>query len=212
MADKISSRQHQILKLLLENKAGLSMDELAKALEISRNAVAQHFACLEKKGYLQLCALNKTAGRPVRSYTLTEAGINYFPKQYAWFSQLMLTDLKQSLGSVAFEAYLRKLALTLSQALLPQFADKEIPARLQLLLTVMNDLGFEAKQSENSAADNIAVIEASNCIYHDLAQKHAEMCEFDKTLISTLLATKIEHVTCMAKGDHICAFSIKNQP
>jgi hypothetical protein len=28
MAEKIRSRQHQILKLLLENKAGLSIDEI----------------------------------------------------------------------------------------------------------------------------------------------------------------------------------------
>ena len=133
MAVKIGSRQHQILKLLLENKGGLTIDEIAAALEISRNAVTQHFAKLEKQGYLQPGSLNKTAGRPVCAYTLTQAGLNYFPKQYAWFAELILADLKQSLGSENFAAYLQKLAGVLSDRLLPQFADKDQAERLKLL-------------------------------------------------------------------------------
>ena len=37
MTNKISSRQRQILDLLLKNKAGLSIDEIANELDISRN-------------------------------------------------------------------------------------------------------------------------------------------------------------------------------
>jgi predicted ArsR family transcriptional regulator len=209
MANQLSSRQHQILNLLLENKDGLTIDEIAAALEISRNAVAQHFASLEKKGYLQPSTLNKTAGRPVCRYTLTTMGVNYFPKQYAWFAELILSDLKQSMGSEGFAAYLQKLAGTLSESLLPQFVGKNTDDRLKLLLSVMDGLGFQAKLTQNAETQQIA-IEASNCIYHDLAQEYEEVCEFDKTLISTLSATQIEHLKCMAKGDHLCAFSIKS--
>jgi|PlaIllAssembly_1097288.scaffolds.fasta_scaffold87500_2 predicted ArsR family transcriptional regulator len=42
MTGKIRSRLQQILQLLFENKAGLSIDEIATALNISRNAVRQH--------------------------------------------------------------------------------------------------------------------------------------------------------------------------
>jgi len=66
MTEKIRPRQHQILKRLLENKAGLSIDEITTALNISRNAVQQHFAVLERDGYIHAGVLNKTAGRPVR--------------------------------------------------------------------------------------------------------------------------------------------------
>jgi len=52
MAEKVGSRQQQILNLLLEKKAGLSIDEIATALNISRNAVQQHFTVLERDGYI----------------------------------------------------------------------------------------------------------------------------------------------------------------
>ena len=210
MAEKVGSRQQQILNLLLENKAGLSIDEIATALNISRNAVQQHFTVLERDGYIQAGVLNKTAGRPVRSYVLTEAGINSFPKQYAWFSDLILTDLKNELGTDAFQRYLRKLSSNLSQSLLPQFEGKQTDERIEALLKVMDGLGFNVRNMTDSGSTE-QTIEACNCIYHDLAQKHEEICEFDKTLISTLLDKEIEHIECMAKGGAVCRFKIFNK-
>lgn len=210
MTEKIKPRQQQILKLLLENKAGLSIDEIATALDISRNAVQQHFAVLEKDGYIQTGVFNKTAGRPVRRFVLTEAGINSFPKQYAWFSELILTDLKNEMGSDAFQRYLHKLASNLSQSLLPQFIGKPPEERLDGLLNVMDSLGFQTKKLTNSDS-NEPMIEACNCIYHDLAQKHEEICEFDRTLMSSLLDKDIEQVECMAKGGAVCCFKLINK-
>jgi DeoR family suf operon transcriptional repressor len=210
MIEKIRPRQQQILKLLLENKAGLSIDEVATALNISRNAVQQHFAVLERDGYIQAGVLNKTAGRPVRSFVLTKAGINSFPKQYAWFSELILADMKNEMGSEAFQHYLHKLGSNLSQSLLPQFEGKQTGERIEALLKVMDGLGFDARNMTDSG-NNEQTIEARNCIYHDLAQKHEEICEFDRTLISSLLDKNIDHVECMAKGGAVCCFKIINK-
>lgn len=210
MADHIGSRQRQILELLLEHKEGLCIDEIAKTVNISRNAVQQHISALELEGYLQAGELNKTAGRPVRRYVLTEAGINSFPKQYAWFSELILTDLKNELGSEAFQRYLHKLGNNLSQSLLSRFEGKQSDERIEELQKVMNELGFKTKDTINSGS-NERTIEACNCIYHDLAQKHEEICEFDKTLMSSLLDKDIELVECMAKGGTACRFKIINK-
>ena len=46
----MSERQKQLLKLLRGSKPGLSVEELSKALEITRNAVRQHLATLEVGG------------------------------------------------------------------------------------------------------------------------------------------------------------------
>ncbi len=209
MTDKIKSRQQQILNLLLENKAGLSIDEIATALNISRNAVQQHFTVLERDGYIQMGVLNKTAGRPVRSYVLTQAGINSFPKQYAWFSELMLSDLKNEMGSEAFQRYMHRLGKHLSESLLSRFKGKNTDERIEELLNIMDELGFKTCKVTDSHSHDRS-IEASNCIYHDLAQQHEEICEFDRTLLSSLLDRTIEHTECMAKGGAVCRFKIIN--
>ena len=208
MSSKVSPRQRQILDLFLKNRAGLSIDEIASTFSISRNAVQQHLSSLEKEGYIQMGELKKTAGRPVRTFVLTEMGLNFFPKQYAWFSELILSDLKNEQGEEAFKAYLQKLGNTLAQSLLARFEGKKIDARIDELINIMEDLGYQASATKDSDTGN-QYIEACNCIYHDLAQKHQEICELDKSLISTVLNKEIESVECMAKGEHICRFKIK---
>lgn len=211
MTETLSERQRQILELLLQNKQGLNMDEIAGRMIISRNAVRQHMAGLISEGYVQAGTLQKTAGRPVRNYILTESGINSFPKQYAWFSELMLTALKDELGPEAFEQYMRRLGHKLSQDLSARFKGKSCQEKLPEMLDLMNGLGFKTSL-EPGAAENCATLVACNCVYHDLAQKHPEICEFDRTLISALLDKKIAHVECMAKGGQACRFKIIQDP
>jgi predicted ArsR family transcriptional regulator len=210
MNERIGSRQYQILELLLKNRVGLSINEIAGSLNISRNAVQQHFVSLESNGYMQKGEFKKTGGRPVRLFILTEQGVNCFPKQYAWFSELILADLKQQMGTDAFRRYLQKLGSSLSQTLLPRFEGKTQDQRMHELIEVMGGLGYQAT-AKKTAGNKGYVIEACNCIYHDLAQKYDEICELDKTLISTLLDKDVELVECMAKTGHVCRFKINQR-
>jgi predicted ArsR family transcriptional regulator len=208
MTDHLGSRQRQILELLLINKEGLYIDEIARQLNISRNAVQQHIVTLEADGYLQMGELNKTAGRPVRRYVLTEAGINSFPKQYAWFSELMLMELKNEIGSDAFLRYMQKLGEHISQRYLHRFIGKSADQRQEELLNIMDELGFKTDNKPDSTQKAQSTIKAYNCIFHDLAQKHNEICQFDLTLVRILLEKDIELTTCMAQGHGVCCFKI----
>lgn len=207
MSQKISPRQHQILEYLLENRHGLSVDELAKVLNISRTGVQQHFVVLERDGYIKKSTLNKTAGRPVTIYVITDKGCNYFPKQYAWFSELMLSDLQQEMSSEHFKHYMQKIAGKLADKLIHKFEGKDFDRRLDELLSIMANLGFQVRIDDSGPGS--PEILANNCIYHDLAQKHHEICEFDLTLMSSLLDKEIEQLSCMVKGDCNCRFRIK---
>lgn len=208
MADHIGSRQRQILELLLEHKEGLCIDEIAKTVNISRNAVQQHVSALELEGYLQAGELTKTAGRPVRSYVLTEAGINSFPKQYAWFSTLMLADLKNEIGHEAFQRYMYRLGDSLSQSYKYRFAGKKPGERREELLKIMDDLGYKTGNKTDANGSDPTTIKAYNCIFHDLAQKHNEICKFDIALMTSLLEKDVELTECMAKGSGVCCFKI----
>jgi len=206
----VSPRQHQILEHLLENRTGLSIDALAKVLDISRAAVQQHIVGLEGDGYIKKTALNKTAGRPVVIYGITDKGINYFPKQYAWFSDLILSELRQEMGAEGFKDYMQRLGIRLAKDLSSQFEGKNLNDRMDELLLIMTNLGFQVtKDVEPETSES--VVRANNCIYHDLAQKHNEICAFDLALMSSLLDKEVEQLSCMAKGDCACRFRIKDK-
>lgn len=205
MIRQTGSRQEQILTLLLNAAGGMSIDEIAARLEISRNAVKQHLVVLEKQQLVQEAALNSTGGRPARSYTLTEMGVNRFPKQYAWFCNLLIDELAAEMDTQALENMMWKLGIKLGVSLIPQFANKEPAEKLTALVQLMQGLGYHAEVEMEASEPSIRAV---NCVYHDLAQKHPEICHFDQALIATLLDKPVRQTACMAKKDCACCFML----
>jgi DeoR family transcriptional regulator, suf operon transcriptional repressor len=205
MIKQNGSRQEQILTLLLNAAVGMSIDEIAAKLEISRNAVKQHLVVLEKQQLVREAALNSTGGRPARSYALTEQGVNRFPKQYAWFCSLLIDELATGMDTQALEQMMWKLGVKLGKSLLPQFSDKQPAEKLEGLVQLMQSLGYHA---EIDSVGTETGIKAVNCVYHDLAKKHPEICYFDQALIATLLDKTILQTACMAKNDCACCFKL----
>ncbi len=205
--NKISQRQHEILEHFLAHKQGLSIDELTESLGISRTAVQQHFIALENDGYIEKNAFDKTAGRPLARYAITDKGINHFPKHYAFLADLMLENLLETISSEDGEIYMTKLGGKLAGQL-HQFAGKTLNERVPMLVETMNDLGFVVQETEN--AEGKKCLQACNCIYHDLAQKYPQICQFDLALIKTTLGESVELTRNMAKGDTVCEFLISN--
>ncbi len=203
MPNQTGSRQEELLTLLLATKTGLSIDHLAEQLAISRNAVKKHLDTLEKLNLVQTATLNITGGRPSRNYKLTNQGINYFTKQYAWFADLVLTEMKLEMGEQAFSQFMQRLGSKLGQTLAPQFIDKTASEKVEILASIMQNLGYQASVSQT---DGCLTITAINCVFHDLAQEHKELCEFDRTLIRTLLGNPVEQTECMAKQGCVCSF------
>jgi DeoR family suf operon transcriptional repressor len=111
------------------------------------------------------------------------------------------------MGSDAFKRYMQKLGVSLAQKLIPRLAGMPPDDRLEELLRIMNDLGFQTKVVDDPSGGKKTIV-ASNCVYHDLAKKHQEICEFDRVLISSLLEKDVEHAECMAKGCATCNFKI----
>ncbi|MBS3964800.1 MAG: HTH domain-containing protein [Methylomonas sp.] len=205
MKTETGTRQAQLMTLLLDSESGLSIDELAAKLGISRNAVKQHLVVLEKRQQVFEAHLSNTGGRPARIYALTQDGIQQFPKQYAWFCNLLLDELAADLYPDAFERLMWNMGVKLATSLLPQFTGLTAIQKQQALVELMQNLGYHAELRHE---DGQAVIRASHCVYHDLALKHPALCQFDKALMATLLNAPVAQTHCMARKDCDCRFNL----
>lgn len=210
LQENANSTQHRILNQLLFNKSGLSIDEMANTLQVTRTAIQQQFVALERDGLIKKKQTNRTAGRPVNIYELTDSGINSFPKQYAWFSEIVLNDLLEELGETRFLEFMQRLGRKMAGQLKAKISGKHFDSNLRELVNLMSELGFQA-QSGIKTETGEHTITAVNCIHHDLAKKHQAVCSFDISLMSNLLEKNIKHTQCMAKGDCLCEFVIQDQ-
>ena len=199
------NRQRELLEKLLYKKIGLTIDDLAKELKISRNAVQQHTLALEKGGYIEKGELTSTGGRPSQVYVLSEKGVDLFPKQYSWFSELLLGSLKSQLGTEGLEIKMHEIAKNLAESLKPKLTGMSLSEKIFEVSRIMQELGFESEVDEGEGFPSIV---AHNCVYHHLAKEFEEVCQLDRSLLESLLDREINHEECIIKGGEVCKFKI----
>ncbi|CAG9934063.1 helix-turn-helix transcriptional regulator [Candidatus Nitrotoga arctica] len=208
MLELLGNRQQELLKLLLKNKGGLTLEELSEYLKITRNAVRQHIAALENNGIVTEGVTRPSRGRPEQLYVLTDEGKEFFPRNYSWFAQLMVESIAQESGIAGLRERLGTMGEGVAQQLLSQNSGlKTREQKVEKLSEVMEQLGYNTRSfAVNSDA---LTIEADNCIFHNLAMKNPEICQFDLALLSTFTDSTVNHEECMAKGGNVCRFKFK---
>jgi predicted ArsR family transcriptional regulator len=202
----IGSSQQEVLNQLMERKSGVTLEELVTALGLSRTAVNQHLMVLEREGHVRRAAPRRTGGRPQNVYALTEAGTNLFPKQYSWFSKLLIQTLQQQMGVERLSAYMYDLGVKLSADLIPRLIGKNRAERIAEIVKIMNETGFIARTVSPEDPDKLPRVECKNCVYHDLSKDYPEVCRFDIGFLSGLMGAEVEHQACVQRGDESCRF------
>lgn len=210
MLNGFGQTQQQILKSLLENKEGLTIEKMVKALDITRTAIHQHVSSLERGGYVEKHVLAKTRGRPGQVYVLSDKGIHLFPKQYALFSELLVANLEKQLGTEGLENVLRQLGENIADDLRNRLVEKTADEQVAEIASIMQELGYQASVNLEGGK-RISTLTACNCVYHHLASKHSEVCSLDLALLSSLSGRKVEHTECMVRGGQACRFEFKGK-
>jgi DeoR family transcriptional regulator, suf operon transcriptional repressor len=208
MPPTANSRQ-DVLDQLLERRAGATLEELVAAIGLSRTAVNQHLTALESEGHIRKATPRKTGGRPQNVYVLTEEGANRFPKQYSWFSKLLIQTLREEMGEERLSRYMFDLGVKLSAGLIPRLVGKNRAERIVEIVNVMNESGFVARTLSPADSEKLPRVECKNCVYHDLSKDYPEVCRFDIGFLSGLTGAEIEHQACMQRGADSCRFRFR---
>lgn len=197
--------QSALMRLLLRNKAGLTIERIAHELDVTRTAVNQHLSSLERDGYVERRDIVATGGRPSRVFALSERGIHLFPKKYDLFSLKTLEALIGALGREEARKVLGRLGRELGAGIGGGLKDKDLSVRMKAITAALQDFGFEAHLEEGGRG-TAPVIGAFNCIYHSLARAHPDVCALDLALLREASGAEVDHIACMAKGDNACRF------
>ncbi|SRR5579885_35941 len=202
MGQELGATQQALLRLLLHNKDGLTIEALTRGLKVSRNAVRQHLAVLERDGKVARGPTQPTGGRPEQTYRLTPMGQELFPRQYSWFAEMLVDGLRDRLGAGEVARQFEALGKQAGRKIREGFSGEDSAQnRIADLAGKMTRLGYEAR-----AAKGEPEIEAQNCVFHKLALRNPDVCRFDLALLSAATGQDVEHKTCMARGDGKCRF------
>jgi predicted ArsR family transcriptional regulator len=205
MPEVFRERRRQLMRHLLRNKRGATIDELARAVGVTRTAVRQHLASLMRDGLVLAGETRPTGGRPERLFVLSPAGREEFPRRYSWFAQLLIEAIEKEHGTTGLRVRLGRIAA----AVVAQIRQRSPAAggrrqKVEALSGLMDELGYDARTAPD--LDGAPTIEADNCVFHELAARNPEVCQFDLALLSGFTSSKVTLHECMARGGHVCRF------
>ena len=184
------STRGRVVTLL--RRAGFTVDELARELDLTNNGVRAHLAVLERDGIVrQRGSVRRSSGggKPAYVYELTQEGENLFPKAYEPALRRLLDILSERLGSEESEALLKSVGRRLAEE--HSVRTNDAHARLESAVEIFNELGGLAELQER---DGTLVIRGYSCPLAGVTLDHPEVCRMAETLITELAGVPVyEH-------------------
>lgn len=201
----MKGRQQEIMDFLLaKGRDGADILELVQHLKITKTAVRGHLQSLEQLGFIQFKDSSTGVGRPRRLYLLTPTGAEAFPRQYSWLSNELLSLIAETSSSTEVVRLMQALAKKVAKNF-EDSKDTKPADRLKSAVALLNNLGYRAQLKQTDVRKG-AVVEAINCVYHSVAQRHPELCSFDVQLLRSTTQMDVKLETCIARGGQSCRF------
>jgi predicted ArsR family transcriptional regulator len=197
------STRGRVVTLL--RRAGFTVDELARELDLTDNGVRAHLAVLERDGIVrQRGSVRRSSGggKPAYVYELTQEGEDLFPKAYEPTLRRLLDVLGERLGPEESEALLRSVGRRLAEEHSTRADGAH--ARLESAVEALNELGGLAELEEQ---DGAVVIRGYSCPLAGVTPDHPDVCRMAETLVAELAGVPV-HERCDRGERPRCCFEI----
>jgi predicted ArsR family transcriptional regulator len=197
------STRGQIVTLL--RRANRTVEDLARALDLTDNGVRAHLAVLERDGIVrQRGSVRRSSGggKPAYVYELTQEGEDLFPKAYEATLRRLLDILSDQLGPQESEALLRSVGRRLAEEHSTRADGGH--ARLETAVEVLNELGGLTELEER---DGAVVIRGYSCPLAGVTPEHPEVCRMAEALVAEVAGVPV-HEHCDRGERPRCCFEI----
>ena len=205
----MQATRQRILELLRDAHV-LTVEELAEKLELTPVTVRHHLDILKTEGLVEVPEVRRrdAPGRPQYTFQLTPAALAFFPKNYQLFTNLMLSEIRDSMPQEQMERILSGVAVRMAaEANIP---GPEAPAeeRLQAAVDFLNSRGYVAEWERE--LDGTYVLRTHNCPYHEVSQQNTELCSMDLKLVTQLLGAETTRRERISTGGSCCSFVLSS--
>jgi predicted ArsR family transcriptional regulator len=203
---RISSRFFESTRgqiVLLLRNSNQTVNDLAKTLNLTDNAVRAHLLSLERDGLVVPRGTIKGFRKPHALYRLTDEARHLFPKSYDAVLNKLLDILKERLPASSLNEILRAVgeALAAGHPIDPEAATSE---RVAEALVALEAVGGAAKAV---VENGYVVIQSESCPFSDSVSEHEEVCKIAESMIERIVGKPVTE-TCDRTGLPRCRFAI----
>ena len=183
-----ASTKGQVAALL--RRGVTTVEELARELGLTDNAVRSHLAALERDGLIVQSGVRRGVGKPAFTYALTSDAERLFPKAYGALLRLMLDVLAERLPPDTLDDLLREMGHRLAAGQATSTGD--LRERVDGATALLGELGGLATVEEQGEG---FVILGCSCPLAAAVEGHPETCLLAETLLADVIGVPVRQ-TC----------------
>jgi predicted ArsR family transcriptional regulator len=198
----------QVIEFIKRNGSA-TIKELEDLLHVTTNAVRQHLQALQAAGYLERRQVNAGVGRPHHAYMITEKADELFACHCDDLALTLLEEVFALEGEDRAKLLLSRVGDRLASRYAKSVQGNVLQERVEQLADALSQRGVLTDISMQD--ENVIVLHAYNCPYHELAQEHRSICEMDEDVMRKVLGSDVNLSACMMDGHRSCSFVVSNK-
>jgi DeoR family suf operon transcriptional repressor len=206
-----SSKEYILQYLLKQEKA--TANEIAKALEISRQATRRHLNDLENEGLIAHDIIQPKIGRPQHEYYLCEKGRDRFPHRYGEFALSFLDTLTETVGPSQVSQLLQKQWERKAREYRQYIQGNNLEEKVKKLVEIRQKEGYMAELyylDDHRPKSQKFFISEHNCAISEVAESYPQVCGHELEMFMALFPDcKVERTNWLNNGEHLCGYLIE---
>lgn len=194
------STRGRIMSLLRRRTS--TVDELARDVGLTDNAIRTHLVALERDGLVRQDDVRRGMGKPAYTYTLTPQAERFFPKAYSLVLAETISVLAARLPREDVAGIFRDVGHRLAAH--QPAASGALPERIDRALALLEDLGGLAEAGQDDAGYHIR---GHSCPIAQAVETHPDACLAAETMLSDVIDTPVR-ADCDHGAPPRCRFAV----
>jgi predicted ArsR family transcriptional regulator len=187
----------------LLRRATLTVEEMAKALGITDNAVRAQLASLERDGLVRQSGIRRGAGKPSFSYTLTAEFEPVLSRAYLPLLVRLIRELGRQMPGDRLVEILRDVGQQWAREFPTPSGDRR--TRAEAASALLNELGGVTEVEQRSDA---LYVRGYSCPLALLVRENPGVCQAIEALLAQLLGVPVRE-QCDRGGERMrCCFEV----
>lgn len=190
----------------MQRHGSATIKELEDHLGVTTTAVRQHLGGLQADGYVERRSVHANVGRPYHAYFMTERARELFACHCDDLALTLLEEVFRLEGMDRTSLLLDRVGERLAARYAASVRSEVLQERVEQLAQLLGARGVLTDVARQD--DDVILLKAYNCPYHELAQEHRSICEMDANFMRRLLGTDVTLSACMMDGHTGCSFHV----
>jgi predicted ArsR family transcriptional regulator len=197
------STRGKILELLRTREC--TVNDLARALRLTDNAVRAHLASLERDRLVAQSGLKPGVRKPHTTYVLGPEAEHLFPKAYGRLISLLMSIFSRQIKPRNLRAGMRSAGRTVAREHLRELHGRTREQRIDAALGILKELGGTASFREE---DGKHFIYGNGCPIAAVTANHPEACLLAESLLTEIIGSPVKE-QCVRGTTPSCRFQVK---